>query len=208
MIQEMANEIHWLGHDAFRIDASKILYFDPYEIGQGPKADLIFISHEHFDHCSPGDVAKVLGEHTVILTEKDAAKKLQGDLRIMKPGDSLTIGDVMVQAVPSYNPNKDFHPKANGWLGFIVEIDGIKIYHAGDTDHIPEMESFDVDIALLPVSGTYVMTWEEAVQAAKTIKPKLAIPMHYGAIVGNDQDAIQFKSALEPEIEVKILQKQ
>jgi L-ascorbate metabolism protein UlaG (beta-lactamase superfamily) len=208
MIQEMGNKIHWLGHDAFRIDASKILYFDPYEIGQGPKADLIFISHEHFDHCSPEDVGKVQEEHTIIVTEKDAAKKLQGDLRILKPGDSLTIDGVIVRATPSYNPDKAFHPKANGWLGFIVEIDGVKIYHAGDTDYIPEMKTFDVDIALLPVSGTYVMTWEEAVQAAKAIKPKLAIPMHYGAIVGDDQDALQFKTALEPEIDVKVLQKE
>ena len=205
--QEMAEKIAWLGHDAFRVDASKTIYFDPYGIAGGPKADLILISHDHFDHCSPDDVAKVHKEGTVIVTEKNSAKKLSGDVRVIKPGDTVDVAGIKIAGVPSYNTDKDFHPRKNAWLGFIVDVDGVKIYHAGDTDFIPEMKDFEVDIALIPVSGTYVMTAEQAVKAAQAIKPRLAIPMHYGAIVGDEQDAIQFKKALEGKVEVRILKK-
>jgi L-ascorbate metabolism protein UlaG (beta-lactamase superfamily) len=207
MVKEMAKKIVWLGHDGFRIDGAKKVYFDPYQIKEGPKADLILISHDHFDHCSPDDVAKIQGPKTVIVTDKAAAKKLKGDIRTVKPGDSISVHDIQVEAVPSYNVDKDFHPKKSGWLGFIVDVDGVRIYHAGDTDFIPEMKDFKVDIALLPVSGTYVMTADQAIKAALAIKPKLAIPMHYGAIVGDAKDAEKFKKALEGKVDVLILQK-
>ena len=208
MIKAFADKIVWLGHDGFRIDAEKTVYFDPYQIEGGPVADLILISHEHFDHCSPEDVAKIQAPETVIVTEKDSAKKLTGDIRILKPGEILDLGDVKIEAVPSYNTDKDFHPRKNGWLGFIVELEGVKVYHAGDADFIPEMKDFDVDIALLPVSGTYVMTADQAVKAALAINPKLAIPMHYGAIVGDMADALNFKKELEGKVEVSILEKE
>jgi len=208
MIQDIVKKIAWLGHDSFRVDAGKTVYFDPYQIQSGPKADLILISHDHFDHCSPEDVARIQKPKTVILTEKDSAKKLKGDVRVMKPGDSLVVEGIKVEAVPSYNMDKDFHPRKNGWLGFVVEVEGVRIYHTGDCDFIPEMKSLKVDIALLPVSGTYVMTAEQAVQAALAINPKLAIPMHYGAIVGDEQDALRFKKALAGKVEVQILSKQ
>ncbi|MFZ7113612.1 MAG: MBL fold metallo-hydrolase [Desulfatiglandales bacterium] len=208
MIEKMAEKIHWLGHDAFRIDAEKVLYFDPYQISTGPKADLILVSHDHFDHCSPEDNAKIQRPDTVIVTEKDCAKKLKGDVRILKVGETLVESGIMVEAVPSYNTDKDFHPRKNGWLGFIVEVEGVRIYHAGDTDFIQEMKDFQVDIALLPVSGTYVMTADQAVKAAMAIQPKLAIPMHYGAIVGGEEDALRFKKDLEGKIEVLVLPKE
>ncbi len=208
MIKAFADKITWLGHDGFRIDAEKTIYVDPYQIEGGPVADLILITHDHFDHCSPEDVAKIQGPETVIITEKDSAKKLTGDVRVVKPGETLDLGDVKVEAVPSYNTDKDFHPKKNGWLGFIVETEGLKVYHAGDADFIPEMKDFEVDIALLPVSGTYVMTADQAVKAALAINPKLAIPMHYGAIVGDEQDALNFKKELEGKVEVSILEKE
>lgn len=207
MIQEMAKKIFWLGHDGFRIEATKTIYVDPYQISSGPKADLILITHEHFDHCSPEDVSKIQQSETVIVTEKDSAKKLSGNVRVIAPGESVKVDEVMVEAVPSYNTDKDFHPRKNAWLGFIVEVEGVRIYHAGDADFIPEMKDFNVDIALLPVSGTYVMTADQAVEAALAIQPKLAIPMHYGAIVGDEGDALNFKKALEGKVEVLILPK-
>jgi len=207
MTEEIAEKIVWLGHDGFRIDGSKTVYIDPFQISGGPEADIILITHEHFDHCSPEDVAKIQKSDTVIITEKDSAPKLTGDVRLVEPGDSLAVGGVTVEAVPSYNVDKDFHPKANGWLGFIVTIDGVRVYHAGDTDVIPEMKSLDVDIALLPVSGTYVMTADQAVTAALDINPKLAIPMHFGAIVGDSGDADTFKNALDGKVAVTILDK-
>jgi len=207
MIENVVKKIVWLGHDAFRIDADKIIYIDPFEITSGPQADLILITHEHFDHCSVEDIAKIRGDKSIIVTEKNSADQLRGDVRIMKPGDVLTVEGIKIETVPSYNTDKDFHPQDNGWLGFIIEIDGKRIYHAGDADFIPEMKDLNVDIALLPVSGTYVMTAAQAVEAALAINPELAIPMHYGGIVGSEQDALDFKQALEGKVDVLILSK-
>ena len=117
MIESFSRKIHWLGHDGFRIDTEKIIYFDPYQIEAGPQADLILISHEHFDHCSPEDVAKIQGPETVIVTEKDSADKLSGDVRIIKPGETLNLDGVKIQAVPSYNTDKDFHPEKEWMAG-------------------------------------------------------------------------------------------
>lgn len=212
----MIGKIHWLGHDAMRIDADSIIYIDPYQIETGVMADLILITHEHYDHCSVDDVKKILGDDTVIVTEKDSAAKLEkelgrvvdGKIEIVAPGDTAQVKGISIQAVPSYNVNKKFHPKANGWLGLIMEIDGVKIYHAGDTDIIPEMDDITCDIALLPVSGTYVMTADEAVEAAKRIDPKIAVPMHYGALVGDAGDAETFRKGLDGRIDVRILEKE
>ena len=208
-IEKISSNINWLGHDSMRIDAENgaEIYFDPYQIGPQPEADLIFITHDHFDHCSVEDVAKIQGEKTVIITEKDSAEKLSGDVRVVSPGDTLAINGINIEVVSSYNIDKDFHPKNNNWLGFIVEIDGVRIYHAGDSDFIPEMKEINTDIALLPVSGTYVMTAEEAIDAALAINPKLAIPMHYGSIVGDDSDAQKFKQGLKGRIDVRICEK-
>ncbi|MEE8398366.1 MAG: MBL fold metallo-hydrolase [Desulfobacterales bacterium] len=208
MIEDYVKKITWLGHDGFRIEGSKTIYIDPFQIASGPEADVILITHEHFDHCSPDDVAKIQKTDTIILTEKDSVEKLSGDVRVMQKGESVTLDGVTIEAVAAYNTDKDFHPEANGWLGFIVEMDGVRLYHAGDTDVISEMATFKVDIALLPVSGTYVMTADQAVTAALDINPKLAIPMHYGAIVGEAGDADTFKAALEGKVGVTILQKE
>ncbi|MBI9075615.1 MAG: MBL fold metallo-hydrolase [Desulfatibacillum sp.] len=216
MIKEMVSNIRWLGHDGFLIKANdKNIVIDPYELDKAVSADIILISHEHFDHCSPDDVAKVQKPGAVIITEaksaaKLAAANLSGDVRVVKPGDTVTLDDITVTAVPAYNTNKNFHPKDNAWIGFVVtvnNVNNVKIYHAGDTDLIPEMEGLDVDIALLPVSGTYVMTWEEAVEAVKKIMPEIAIPMHYGGIVGTSEDAENFKSALAGVCDVVVLKK-
>ena len=201
----MVKEIHWLGHDTFKITGEKVIFTDPFKIKKRDKADIILITHEHYDHCSPEDVKKILGPETVIVCTADCAKKLTGTVRTVKPGDKITVGGVDIEAVPSYNTNKQFHTKDRGWVGYIVTVRGQRIYLAGDTDYIPEMKTFKVDIALLPVSGTYVMTAEDAVRAALDIKPKTAIPMHYGSIVGSQSDARRFADALKGTIEVVIL---
>ena len=205
-IKDVVKNITWLGHDGFLIKGDgKAIVIDPFQVKQCEPADIILISHEHYDHCSPEDVKKIRKDSTVIVTEAQSAAKLSGDVRVVQPGDKLTVSGIPIEAVPSYNTNKSFHPKENGWLGFIVTVGGVRIYHAGDTDRIPEMGSFQVDIALLPVSGTYVMTAEEAVEAARMIKPKVVIPMHYGAIVGSADDAKRFSEALQGTCEVVVL---
>lgn len=207
MIEKIADKIFWLGHDGFRIESEKIIYIDPFQISGGPPADIILVSHEHFDHCSPEDIAKIQKNDTVIVTDRQSAAKLSGDVRVVMPNETIEPGGIRIETVPSYNTDKEFHPQANNWLGFIIEIDGVRIYHTGDADFIPEMKEIQADIALLPVSGTYVMDAEQAVEAALAIQPALAIPMHYGSIVGSENDADKFKEALQGRIDVRILQK-
>jgi len=203
----MVQNIHWLGHDSFRIDGKATIYVDPWNLSAGaPKADLILITHDHYDHCSPDDVARISKEGTVIVTIAAAARQLKGDVRVVRAGDSLTVGDTSIEVVPAYNVNKHFHPQSAGHVGFIFTMGDQRIYHAGDTDLIPEMDSIQADIALLPVSGKYVMTADEAVQAAQKIKPQVAIPMHYGAgVAGSIKDAKRFRDRLQGKVEVVIL---
>jgi L-ascorbate metabolism protein UlaG (beta-lactamase superfamily) len=144
----------------------------------------------------------------VIVATPDCAGKLSGDVKTVQPGDRLTVNGIEIEAVPSYNTNKQFHTKDSNWVGYIFTVNGQRIYLAGDTDYIPEMKEFKADIALLPVSGTYVMTAEEAVQAALDIKPAVAIPMHYNAIVGTEDDAQRFAEGLKRKVEVKILKEE
>ena len=208
MPEKMIENIHWLGHDSFYVKGSKVVYFDPWEVSGVPKADVVLVSHEHFDHCSPDDVAKLTKSDTIIVTEPASARKLSGNVKTVKPGESIVANGVKITAMPSYNTDKQFHPKGNNWLGFVVELDGVKIYHSGDTDFIPEMKNLSVDIALIPVSGTYVMNADQAVEAARAIGPKIAVPMHWGKIVGSEDDAKKFAAALEGEMKVVIKKKE
>ncbi len=211
----MWDNLHWLGHDSFRIDGLKTIYFDPYKLPKkSPKADIILITHEHFDHYSLGDLKPITSKDTVIVADKAVAKQLQGvklickEVKSLSPGDDIDVDGVKINAVASYNTNKKFHTRDSEKLGFIVTTEGIKIYHSGDTDMIPQMKNYECDIALLPVSGTYVMTAREAACAALVIKPKLAIPMHYGSIIGSDNDAEIFQDLLRGKVTVKILKKE
>jgi L-ascorbate metabolism protein UlaG (beta-lactamase superfamily) len=205
---ELVKDIHWLGHDTFRVDGEKVIYTDPFKLKGGGRADIILITHEHYDHCSPEDVAKIQGPETVIVATSDCAGKLKGNIKTVKPGDRLSVKGVDIEAVPSYNTNKKFHTRDRNWVGYIFTVRGQRVYIAGDTDRIPEMKGFRCDIALLPVSGTYVMTADEAVQAALDIKPGVAIPMHYDAIVGTKADANKFRDALRGKVEVVVLEEE
>ena len=217
MFEYQGVKLTWLGHDGFRIQNRHVIYIDPFKIESGgPKADILLVSHEHFDHCNLDDLAKVASTNTVVVAHSQSKSELSKlkvkELKIAKPGDKITVGDVGIEAVPAYNinkfrePGKVFHPKDDGKLGFIVTVNGVRIYHAGDTDHIPEMKGIRTDIALLPVSGTYVMTAQEAAEAAASINPKVVIPMHFGAIVGSKNDAEAFKKLAK--CDVKVLEKE
>ncbi|NIM95096.1 MAG: MBL fold metallo-hydrolase [Anaerolineales bacterium] len=187
--------LKWIGHDSFRIDVPFVIYIDPWRLPvDSPPADLILVSHEHQDHCSPDDVARIRTEDTIVIANPTAASKLVPSVRVINAGDSMDVNGVMVEAIPAYNLDKPFHPKEAGHVGYILTIGGERLYFAGDTDHIPEMEQVRCDVALLPVSGVYVMTAEEAAESARTIQPKVAIPMHYGAgVAGTLEDAQRFK---------------
>jgi L-ascorbate metabolism protein UlaG (beta-lactamase superfamily) len=200
--------IEWLGHDTFKIlEDNLIIYTDPYKIKSEEPADVILISHPHYDHCSPEDIAKIATQNTTIVTTPDCAKQLNGNIKTMKPGDKINVGKLAIKAVPAYNINKNFHPKENNWLGFVFSISNKKFYFTGDTDYIPEMDqlkSENIDVAFIPVSGTYVMDAKEAVKATLAISPKIAIPMHYGSIVGSKSDAELFKEQLAGKVEVHL----
>jgi L-ascorbate metabolism protein UlaG (beta-lactamase superfamily) len=193
------DNITWLGHASFMLKGEKTVYIDPFKIQAGQPADIILITHGHYDHCSAEDVRKITKKDTVIIGPPDCACAT----RHLSPGEKLSIGPIVIEAVPAYNLKKDFHPKFNHWVGYIVTIGGKRIYHAGDTDFIPEMRDFkDIDIALLPVGGTYTMTAEEAADAANSFKPKIAVPMHYGKIVGSRSDADMFRQLFKGKTEL------
>lgn len=204
----MALMIEWLGHDSFRLSGGgKVVYIDPYQLrSHEPPADLILITHAHFDHFDAGEIEQLRRDSTVAAGPEEVAAQLPG-CQVLKPGDERELAGIRVQAVHAYNVNKfrspgqPFHPKGDG-LGYLIEIEGERIYHTGDSDAIPEMEGLQPDVVLIPVSGTYVMTAEEAVEAVRAMRPKKAIPMHYGAIVGSEEDAQRFAQLTEVPVEI------
>jgi L-ascorbate metabolism protein UlaG (beta-lactamase superfamily) len=179
--------------------SGKIIYIDPFQVSED-KADYIFITHEHYDHCSIADIKKIIKPETVVITVPDCQSKLSGlkfkELKLVKPGSSGKLEHLDYQAVPAYNLNKQFHLKEHQWVGFILKIDGKLLYHTGDSDVIPEMKHIvGLDVIFVPVSGHYVMDSSEAAKLVNFLKPKIAVPMHYGAgVAGTQQDAENFKS--------------
>ncbi len=218
-------QLDWLGHSGFRIKTSennkKIIYIDPYQLSDltGEKADIILITHGHYDHCSIEDIQKIIKNGTTIICPPDVqskATRFREDIKleISHIGDELNIGNIRIKVVPAYNLNKPFHDKSESWGGYIIKLNDVVIYHAGDTDKIPEMSRLTGHgtgkefIALLPVGGRFTMDAEEAAEAAEIIKPDLAIPIHWGNIIGDKKDAEEFFNLCEEKgIKAQILDK-
>lgn len=196
-------EITYLKHAGFKIKGSKVLYIDPYEVPENlEKADLILVTHDHFDHLDIKSIKRLSKADTTLVTPKGCF--VEGyDTCSLDESEERVVKDVKIKTVPAYNVNKPFHKK--GGVGYIVEIDGIRIYHAGDTDRIPEMKSIEVDVALLPIGGTYTMDVKEAVEAAWDIKAKVYIPMHYGAIPNTKADPEEFRLRVPKAVVLKPL---
>ncbi|MFH0988784.1 MAG: MBL fold metallo-hydrolase [bacterium] len=189
--------IHWLGHSTFRIeDGATQIYIDPYKVPAAmPAADFIFITHAHYDHFSMVDIAKIRKDSTVFVAPKDVAYQIKANAVIgVVPGEMHSIAELKVKTVPAYNIGKQFHPKQSHWVGYIIALSTEqKIYHAGDTDAIPEMKTIVTDFALLPIGGKYTMMAREAAEIANHFKPAALIPMHWGDVIGTQQDAEEVK---------------
>jgi L-ascorbate metabolism protein UlaG (beta-lactamase superfamily) len=199
----MLDKISWLGHSSIKIKTDKVIYIDPWKLRDKEKADLILISHSHGDHLSPSDVKEIQKDETVIITTADCVSQLSGNIKTVKPGDVVHVYDIKVEAVPSYNISKTFHPAVNGWVGFVITLAGKRIYYAGDTDSVPELKNIKADIMIMPVGGTYTMTAEEAAQAVNLVHPEAAIPIHWGDIVGSAADADKFKRLCQAPVVIK-----
>jgi L-ascorbate metabolism protein UlaG (beta-lactamase superfamily) len=200
----LIDAVEWLGHSGFRIRADRVtIYIDPYRVGAGaPAADLILVTHGHYDHFSPRDIQALSHSRTWLVAPAAVAERVGGRVTSIAPGEAIEpdfAHGVAVRAVAAYNTSKRdaegnvFHPREAGWVGYDVNVRGERLYHAGDTDVIPELDEVSgVDVALLPVSGTYVMTAEEAAEAARRIQPRVAVPMHWGQHIGTVDDARRF----------------
>ncbi len=212
----LLDAVEWLGHSGFRVKApGGVVYIDPYRVEGGPEADVILVTHGHYDHFSPQDVARLSHERTVLVAPAAVAERVTGRVISIAPGEALEdelVRGVHLAAIPAYNTSKRdpsgnvFHPRDAGWVGFVINVRGEQLYHSGDTDVIPEMDTVaGVDVALLPVSGTYVMTAGEAAEAARRIQPGVAVPMHWGEHIGTYEDAVSF--AERAPVEVRILER-
>lgn len=208
----MLENIEVLCHSSIRISKEKVIYIDPFKINKNYNdADIIFITHDHYDHYSEEDIDKVIKEDTTIVISKDLLKKLlkkginKNAIIVAEPNKEYETQGIKFNTIPAYNINKKFHPKENNWLGYIITINNVKYYVAGDTDITDENRKVKCDVAFVPVGGTYTMDFKEAARLINEIKPKIAVPIHYGSIVGTEQDARNFINLLNSEIKGVIL---
>jgi L-ascorbate metabolism protein UlaG (beta-lactamase superfamily) len=208
----MLENFTWYQQSGFRWKGEKlVLYIDPWNLsGDLPPADLVLITHAHGDHYSNDDLTKIKAAKTVFVAPADVAKELSGNVRAVRPGERIDAAGVKLETVPAYNADParlQAHPKANAWVGYVMQLAGRTYYHAGDTDHVPELEKIKTDVAFVPIgNGGYVMTVEEAAALVKAMKPKVAVPMHYGFYpgVGVAADGERFKKAAAG-VEVQVL---
>jgi L-ascorbate metabolism protein UlaG (beta-lactamase superfamily) len=201
--RQFIKNVKWLGHAGFLLSGKRLIYIDPVNLKFPDVGDIILVTHAHSGHCSPEEIKWLRKGSTVIVAPKSCASSFQGDVRIIQPGDTIIVKEIKIEVVPAYNLTKKDHPKEAGGVGYILSpIDGMRIYHAGDTDWIPDLYDVICDIALLPVGGGSTMDAIEAARAANTLKPKVAIPMHWGDGMGTRADAETFKELCEVEVEI------
>jgi len=213
----MLDNITLIAQSAIRIESkeNKIIYFDPYRLGDDytNDADYIFITHSHYDHFSIFDINKIINDNTKIIITEDIYDKVlkigleKEKILVVKPNNSYIIDNLSFSTIPSYNIDKDFHKKEFNWVGYLLNIDSKKIYIAGDTDNTLEARSIKCDIAFVPIGGKYTMNVDEAVLLIKEIKPKIVVPVHYKTIVGSVEDAYRFQKELKNIVDVEILLK-
>ena len=211
----MLENIEVLHHSTIRISKNKVIYIDPFKIDKDYNdADIVFITHDHFDHYSEEDIDKVINENTTIIIPKELLTKIlrkginKNAVITVKSNKEYMVQGIKIETIPAYNTNKTFHPKENNWVGYIITLDGIRYYIAGDTDITEENRKVKCDVAFVPVGGTYTMDYKEAAQLINEIQPKIAVPIHYGSVVGTKQDATDFIKLLHPNIKGIILMKQ
>lgn len=207
----MLENIQVLYHSSIKINKDKVIYIDPFKIDiEYHDSDIIFITHSHYDHYSEEDIKKIIKQNTKIVVTEDLKEKASKFINIknvisVQPNEKHCVEGINFETIPAYNTNKKFHPKQNNWVGYVIEINGLKYYIAGDTDITEENKQVKCDVAFVPVGGTYTMTAKEAAELVNTIKPKIAVPIHYGSVVGTKQDAEDFVNLLNKGIEGEIL---
>ena len=206
----MLSGIEVLKHSSIRIDKHLIMYFDPYKIeNESHDADIIFITHSHYDHFSEEDIVKVRNEKTIIVATEDSyinAMKIgfsSDRIRIVEPNKKYEVLGIKFETIPAYNIEKQYHPIENGWVGYVIEVNDIHYYIAGDTDLTPDTKKVSCDVALVPIGGRFTMNAKEAASLVNTIEPQIAIPTHYGDIVGTLEDADLFEKLVKEGIKVK-----
>ncbi|MCP4181323.1 MAG: MBL fold metallo-hydrolase [bacterium] len=198
------NNLTWLGHASVKLNVNnKIIYIDPFQLNEkyNESADMILLTHHHSDHYSPDDIKKIINKNCVLLGPEVCNDNTLKNLKIVKAGDFLNEKGIDIEVVEAYNINSEFHPKSAGLIGYIITVSGKRIYIAGDTDFIPEMLDLEIDLAFLPIGGTYTMNPIKAAECANSINTKQVIPYHYGAgIVGTLEDAHKFKELCNKEV--------
>jgi L-ascorbate metabolism protein UlaG (beta-lactamase superfamily) len=208
----MLERFTWFKQSAYRWDGDgATVYIDPWGVPEGaPEADVIFITHAHDDHFQPEEIQRLTKKDTQIVAPRDIAAELSGNVRPVAPGDTVEAGGIKGQAVPAYNiaeERLEMHPKANGWVGYVLQLGDATYYHAGDTDHLTDLETISPQVAFVPVGGTFTMDASEAAGLIRIMSPQLAVPMHYGFVVGSPADAERFRQEADP-VRVEILQPQ
>jgi L-ascorbate metabolism protein UlaG (beta-lactamase superfamily) len=199
----MLDRITWFRQSALLWqDGERRIYVDPWGTPEdAAPADVILITHAHGDHLQPDEIARLSTPSTKLVAPHDVAKELSGDVTPVAPGESHEVGGLRFTTVPAYNTAEErleMHPKANRWVGYILELGGSAYYHAGDTDHVAELEDVKTDVAFVPIGGTYTMDVDEAAGFVKAFAPKLAVPFHYGFVVGSAGDGERFRAASSP----------